>query len=70
MLSEFLLRRKMSRIITRLMQRLDITPERAIDVFYQSDIGAMMHEEQYGLQCMPDAYIVEEIILELQRKQG
>lgn len=30
----------------------------------------MIHDPRYGLHLMSDAYVVDEIMLELQRKQG
>lgn len=70
MLSDILLWRKIARIIMHLSQRLNISPERALDVFYESDVCTMIHEERYGLHLMSDLYVVDEIMLELQRKQG
>lgn len=70
MLNEILLWRKIARIIMLLAKRLGISPERALDVFYESDVCTMIHEERYGLYLFSDLYIVDEIMLELQRKQG
>lgn len=70
MLNEILLWRKIARIIMLLAERLGISPERALDVFYESDVCTMIHEERYGLYLHSDLYIVDEIMLELQRKQG
>ena len=70
MLSDILLWRKIARIIMLLSERLGISPERALDVFYETDVCTMIHEERYGLHLMSDLYVVDEIMLELQRKQG
>ena len=53
---------KIGRIVTRLAERLDITPLRALDVFYR------MHDEEEELYTFSDEYIVDEIILELQNQ--
>lgn len=53
-----------------LAERLEIEPERALGVFYDSDVCTMIHDPRYGLHLMSDAYVVDEIMLELQRKQG
>lgn len=70
MLSDILLWRKIARIIMLLSERLGISPERALDVFYETDVCTMIHEERYGLHLMSDLYVVDEIMLELQYKQG
>lgn len=69
-LRESLLWRKMSRIIMLLAERLDIDPIRALTIFYDTEVCRMLHDRRYGLHCYSDAYIVDEVILELQRKQG
>ena len=69
-MNEILLWRKIARIIMMLAERLEIEPERALGVFYVSDVCTMIHDPRYGLHLMSDAYVVDEIMLELQRKQG
>ncbi|OKZ07205.1 MAG: DUF3791 domain-containing protein [Bacteroides oleiciplenus] len=69
-MNEILLWRKIARIIMMLAERLEIEPERALGVFYDSDVCTMIHDPRYGLHLMSDAYVVDEIMLELQRKQG
>lgn len=68
-MNEILLWRKIARIILLLAERLDIKPERALGIFYDSDVCTMLHTPRYGLHLMSDAYIVDEIMLELQQKQ-
>ncbi|MDE5711200.1 MAG: DUF3791 domain-containing protein [Bacteroides sp.] len=68
-MNEILLWRKIARIILLLAERLDIKPERALGMFYGSDVCTMLHNPRYGLHLMSDAYIVDEIMLELQQKQ-
>lgn len=68
-MNEILLWRKITRIILLLAERLDIKPERALGIFYDSDVCTMLHNPRYGLHLMSDAYIVDEIMLELQQKQ-
>lgn len=60
---------KYSRIVMQLAQRLNVTPERALSLFYNSSIYPFLLDEQYPLITMSDAYITDEIILELQAKQ-
>lgn len=57
--------RKQSRIIMLLADTLRITPERALDLYYTTQIYKQMSEPKYGLQLMSDDYIIEELIKEL-----
>ena len=68
MLSPILMWNKIGRIVTRLAERLDITPLRALDVFYTSKVCDRMHDEEEELYTFSDEYIVDEIILELQNQ--
>ena len=57
--------RKQSRIIMRLADTLKISPERALDLYYNTKVYEQMTDPKYGLQLMSDDYIVEELIEEL-----
>ena len=57
---------KIGRIVTLLAERLDISSERALDLFYTSKTNERLHDEKTGLYLMSDLYIVDDIILELQ----
>ncbi len=65
-MNEILLWRKIARIIVELSKRLRIDLSQAMDIFYGSRVNSLLHEPQTGLQLMSDAYIVDEILLELQ----
>ena len=69
-MKDYLLWRKMSRVIILLSEQLHVAPERALAIFYDSNVCTLLHDSASGLECLSDAYIVDEIILELQRKQG
>lgn len=58
--------RKEANIVMLLSQRLNISPERALDVYYHTRVNKFMSSPEYGLQHMSDLYVVEEIIKELQ----
>lgn len=60
--------RKIARIIMMISEGLDISPERALDIFYQSRVYRMLVDPKYGLQTMSDTYIYDEFILEIQGK--
>ena len=60
---------KIARIIMQLSETLDITPERAMSLFYESETCTMLHDLKYGLHLMNDTYLVNDIIGELREKQ-
>lgn len=66
MLSDILLWNKIGRIVTQVHKTLDLTPERAFDLFYESKTCERLHDPQDYLYLMSDLYIVDELILELQ----
>jgi hypothetical protein len=57
--------RKQSRIIMLLAETLNISPERALDLYYTTKVYQQMSDPKYGLQLMSDDYILEELITEL-----
>ena len=57
---EQVLWRKVARIIMRLAERLQISPERALAIFYDS---------KYGLHLMSDDYILNDLLRELGDRQ-
>lgn len=58
--------RKEANIVMLLSQRLKITPERALEVYYHTRVNKFMSSSEYGLQQMSDLYVVDEIVNELQ----
>lgn len=64
-MKDYVFNRKVARIIMQLAQTLDISPERALVIFYATETSRMLHDERYGLQLMSDTYIVNDIITEL-----
>lgn len=60
--------RKQSRIIMLLADTLNISPERALDLYYMTKVYQQMSDPKYGLQLMSDDYILEELINELRAK--
>lgn len=57
-------------IIVQLAKRLDISPQMAFDVFYESETCRHFHNPDTGFYLYGDLYIVDEIMRELQDKQG
>lgn len=66
---DFLLWNKIARIIAQLADTLQISTDRALAIFYESDVCEMLHDEKYGLHLMSDTYIVNDLIAELRSKQ-
>lgn len=66
MLSDLLMWNKIGRIVTLLSERLDITPERALDLFYTSKTNERLHDPLTLLYTFGDLYIVDEVIREIQ----
>ena len=60
--------RKTARIICMLAERLDVSCERAMDIFYNSDTYAQFSNPETGLQLLSDHYILTDIIRELEAK--
>lgn len=69
LINETLLQMKFARIITLLSERLVISPQRALDIFYNSSTYRYLSQRMYHLHNMSDAYLVDEIVLELQSEQ-
>ncbi|MDE5796114.1 MAG: DUF3791 domain-containing protein [Muribaculaceae bacterium] len=61
--------RKQSRIIMLLADTLKISPERALNLYYNTKIYEQMTDPKYGLQLMSDDYILEELIEGLRETQ-
>ncbi len=61
--------RKQSRIILLLADKLSISPEEALDLYYNTRVYQQMSEPKYGLQLMRDDYIIEDLLKELKESQ-
>lgn len=58
--------RKTARIITLLADRLSVSPERAMDLFYNSHTYELFANPDSGLQLLSDDYIVTDVLRELE----
>ena len=61
MLSPVLMWNKIGRIVIKLSKRLNVTPLRALNIFYTSEVCDRMHDEKEELYTFSDDYIVDEI---------
>lgn len=66
---DFLLWNKIARIINQLATTLNISTDRALTLFYESDVCRMLHDPELELHLMSDTYIVNDLIAELRSKQ-
>ena len=69
LINETLLQMKYARIVTLLSEKLNISPQRALDIFYNSSTYGYLTRSMYHLHNMSDAYLVDEVLLELQMNQ-
>lgn len=65
-MKDYLLYRKITRIILQLAEELHISTKRALLLFYSTKVGQQLHDPKYGYQIMSDTYIVNDIMSELQ----
>jgi hypothetical protein len=56
---------KIGRIVALLAERLNVSGERALDIFYTSRTNERLHDEHTGLYLMSDLYIVDEVVNEI-----
>lgn len=64
LINETLLQMKYARVISLLAQRLGISDENAMAIFYNSKTYSNLNDLRNGLQNMGDAFLVDEIIQE------
>ena len=48
---------------------LQISPERALAIFYDTRTCSMLHDSKYGLHLMSDDYILNDLLNELRDRQ-
>ena len=66
---EIIMSNHIGSISMELAKRLDITPLRALKLFYESKACADLHDKRTGLYLYSDRYIADEYMLEMQGKQ-
>lgn len=62
--SAVLLQKKYTRIIMMLAERLNISLAEALDKFIYSDTYLLMREGVGDSHCLPDEYLVEDLVRE------
>lgn len=58
---------KIGRICTILAKQLDVSPEKAFDIYQNSKTSELLNDERSLLYLMSDLYIVDDIIAELRK---
>ena len=66
---EIILSNRIGAISVELAQRLDIEPVKALELFYESQTCANLHDKSTGLYLYSDLYIADEFMLENQIQQ-
>ena len=61
--------RKTARIIQLAAEELDVSVERAMDMFYNSETFALLDNPESGLQLMGDRYVLDSFLRELASQQ-
>ncbi len=66
---EIILSNRIAAISMELSKRLEIEPVKALELFYESQTCADLHDKSTGLYLYSDLYIVDEFIQERQNHQ-
>lgn len=66
---EIILSNRIGAISMELAKRLDIEPVKALELFYESQTCADLHDKSTGLYLYSDLYIADEFIREKQYRQ-
>ncbi len=66
---EIILSNRIGSIAMELSRLLDIEPVKALEMFYESQTCADLHDKSTGLYLYSDLYIVDEFIQERQNLQ-
>ena len=61
---ESVLWRKQARIIMLITQYLHISAEKALELYYNSELSSKLNNPATGLQLMSDQYILQDFITE------
>ena len=68
-IQEIIMSNRIGAISVELAKQLDVTPIRALQLFYESATCAHLHNKSTGLYLYGDLYIAEEFLREMQDKQ-
>ena len=66
---EIIMSNRIGAIAIELAKRLKIEPVRALQLFYESETCAALHDKSTGLYLYGDLYVADEFIREMENKQ-
>lgn len=62
-MKDYILQRKIARIIAIIAERCGITQPKALAEFYQSRVCEMLHNPKTEMHLMSDEFVVEEFLM-------
>lgn len=65
-IQEIILSNRIGAISVEIAKRLDIEPTKALELFYESQTCADLHDKATGLYLYSDLYIIDEFLHEMQ----
>jgi hypothetical protein len=68
LINETLLQMKFARIINILAGQLGVTPQKALKIFYSTNVYKYMSNLEFHLHNRSDLYCADEVMLELQNR--
>lgn len=68
-IQEIIMSNRIGAIAVELSKRLDITPVRALQLFYESQTCADLHDKKTGLYLYGDLYVADEFMREMENRQ-
>lgn len=69
MANPILLQKKYARVIECFAKKQGISLDKALDLFYRSEVYQLMREGVSDMHCMSDLYLAEELRLEYEEWQ-
>lgn len=66
---EIIMSNRIGAIAIELAKRLKIEPVRALQLFYESETCAALHDKSTGLYLYGDLYVADEFMREMENKQ-
>lgn len=63
-MKDYILQRKIARVIAIIANRMGTTQQQALRCFYDSKVCAMLHNSATAMHLMSDDYIADEFFLE------
>lgn len=62
-MKDYILQRKIARVIAIIACRMGVTRQEALCEFYKSKVSEMLHNPATAMQLMSDGYIADEFML-------